>query len=234
MTSRYAPPEGLRTTSDPTPGATRIVLVRHGQGEVNVSGVIGGIKGCTGLSELGRSQVAAMARRLAASGELADADVLYASVLPRAIQTAQILAPSLGMRPEDVIEDCELCELHPGAADGLVWEDFVATFDAPDWDEDASVPLSPGGESWVAFVDRSADALETLAARHPGKLIVVGTHAGFIESTLIRHLVGSPKGAQHPRMRLRTGHASLTEWEHSDAGWRLLRYNDAHTGEAGS
>lgn len=229
MTSHSAPPEGLRTTSDPTPGATRIVLVRHGQGEVNVSGVIGGKKGCTGLSDLGRFQVEAMARRLAASGELADADLLYSSVLPRARETAQILAPALGKEPDDVIEDCGLCELHPGEADGMVWEDFVATFGAPDWDHDAGVPLSPGGESWIEFVDRSADALETLAERHPGKLIVVGTHAGFIESTVIRHLVGSPPGAHHPRLRLRTNHASLTEWEYAAGVWRLQRYNDAHT-----
>ena len=233
MTSRYAPPEGLRTTSDPIEGATRIVLIRHGQGEVNVSGVIGGIKGCTGLSVLGRSQVSAMAERLSTSGELANVDALYASALPRALETAQLLAPALGQDPTSVISECMLCELHPGEADGMVWEDFVAAYDAPDWDLDASQPLSPGGESWIEFVDRCADALDELAARHKGQLVAVGTHAGFIEATVIRHLVGSPKGSQHPRLRLRTGHASLTEWEYSDAGWRLLRYNDAHTGAAG-
>jgi len=29
------------------------------------------------------------------------------------------------------------------------------------------------------------------------------------------------------RLKLRTAHASLTEWEHDGQGWRLLRYNDA-------
>jgi probable phosphoglycerate mutase len=227
MTSRYAPPEGLRTTSDPVEGATRIVLVRHGQGEVNVTGVIGGVNGCTGLSELGHRQVSSMAQRLTSSGELAGIDALYASVLPRAIETAQLLAPALGVRPDAIISECMLCELHPGEADGMVWEDFVAKYDAPDWDADARQPLSPGGESWAEFVDRCGDALEELAARHEGQRVVVGTHAGFIEATLIRYLVGSPKGSHHPRLRLRTGHASLTEWEHSELGWRLLRYNDA-------
>jgi broad specificity phosphatase PhoE len=230
VSAGVAPPEGLRTTSDPTPGATRIVLVRHGQGEVNVTGVIGGPRGCTGLSALGRSQVEDMARRLASSGELRYASALYASVLPRAIETAELLAPALGLPATAVVRECELCELHPGEADGLVWEEFAAAYEVPDWDVDASAPLSPGGESWNGFVDRCGAALEALARRHPGELVVVGTHAGFIEATVIRHLVGSPAGATHPRLRLRTAHASLTEWEHSELGWRLLRYNDAHTG----
>ena len=229
MTSRFAPPEGLRTTSDPVEGATRIVLVRHGQAEVNVKGVIGGAVGCTGLTDVGRAQVGAMAGRLGASHEL-EADVMYASTLPRAIETARLLAPSVGKTADEVLEDCALCELHPGAADGLVWETYVERYGAPDWDVDPSEPLSPGGESWSQFVDRCGAALEELAQRHEGQVVIVGTHAGFIEATIIRHLVGSPQGSNHPRLRLRTNHASLTEWERSESGWRLLRYNDAHVG----
>ena len=62
--SGATPPEGLRTLSSPSPDAARIVLVRHGQGVVNVSGVIGGLTGCVGLTDLGRVQVAALADRI--------------------------------------------------------------------------------------------------------------------------------------------------------------------------
>ena len=79
-----------------------------------------------------------------------------------------------------------------------------------------------------SFVDRAAASLERLAAEHRGELIVLATHAGFIEASVLRFLVGSPAGSPHPRLRLRTAHASLTEWERSDQGWRLLRYNDAY------
>jgi len=230
VTGGATPPEGLRTTSDPIEGATRIVLVRHGQGEVNVTGVIGGQVGCTGLTDLGRAQVGALARRLAETDELAEPTALYASTLRRAIETAELLAPALGRRPDDVRAEEMLSELHPGVADGLVWEDYVARFDAPDWDVDPGAPLAPGAESWSTFVDRCGRALDELIACHEGGLVVVGTHAGVIEATMLRHLVGSPEGAAHPRLRLRTAHASLTEWEHSTAGWRLLRYNDAYVG----
>lgn len=227
--SGATPPEGLRTTSSPPEGATRLVLVRHGQGEVNVSGVIGGTEGCTGLSDLGRRQVEAMARRLERTGELADVDAVIASVLPRAIETATILCGGLGVDPSSIEFDCELCELHPGEADGLVWEEFVATYDAPDWDVDPSLPLSPGGESWLSFVDRVDRGLNDVVARHAGKLVVVGTHAGVIEASIIAKLLGSTPGSVHPRLRLRTAHASLTEWEVVAESWMLRRYNDAVT-----
>jgi len=229
-----APPEGLRTTADPVPGATRLVLIRHGQGEVNVSGMIGGVRGCSGLTDVGRAQVGALTERLTGSGELAQATALFASVLPRAIETAEIIAPALGMAPSDVVQDCGLCELHPGEADTLIWEEYADRYVVPDWDVDPSLPLSPGGESWNEFVDRAADALEAVAERHPGGLVVIATHAGFIESTILSHLVGSPRGSTHKRLRLRTHHASLTEWEFSEAGWRLLRYNDAYAGALGA
>ena len=232
MSSVPAPPEGLRTTSDPVEGATRLVLIRHGEGACNVSGTIGGPIGCTGLTDLGRAQAAALGARVAASGELEGATALYASILPRAIETMAIIAKAIDRSPAEIIEERSLSELHPGEADGLVWEEYVARFGAPDWDVDPSTPLSPGGESWAGFVDRSGDALENLAAVNPGGFLVVATHAGFIEATILRHLVGSPKGAAHPRLRLRTQHASMTEWERSAEGWRLLRYNDAFAPDA--
>ena len=225
--SLVKPPEGLRTLSDPVEGATRIVLVRHGQGFVNVEGRIGGQIGCSGLTDEGRSQVSALATRLESTGELQDATNLLASILPRAVQTAEILAPALGMTPEDILQECGLCELHPGEADNLIWEDYVERYGAPDWDADPSVPIAPGGESWVSFVDRVGSSLDDIVARFPGGRVVIATHAGFIESSLLRFLVGSPEGSAHRRLRLQTKHASMTEWEHSDIGWRLLRYNDA-------
>ena len=72
-----------------------------------------------GLSDTGREQVGRLRDRLLDTGELAEASALYASVMPRAIETAELLAPALGgleVRPE-----CDFCEGHPGEADGLTW-----------------------------------------------------------------------------------------------------------------
>lgn len=223
------PPEGIRTTPSPAPGVTRLVLVRHGEAVCNVSGVCGGRAGCTGLTERGVHQVELLRDRLALTGELAGTDALYASVLPRAIQTAEILAPALMEADRlalPLVTDCGLCELHPGEADGLSWAQFAERFGQLDWDTDPDQPIAPGGESWTGFVNRAADALVTIADRHPGQLVVVACHAGVVEASLLA-LLPVAGGRQGARLQLRTQHASLTSWEIERGRWRLLGYNDA-------
>jgi len=227
--SSSSPPEGIRTTSSPTHAVTRLVLIRHGEAVCNVSGVCGGRTGCTGLTERGIEQVEKLRDRLAVTGELAGTDALYASVLPRAIQTAEILAPALagGNGPElSVIPECGLCELHPGEADALTWAQFAERFGQLDWDENPDQVIAPGGESWTGFVNRAADMVAALADRHRGQLVVVACHAGVIEASLLA-LLPVAGGRQRTRLQLRTQHASLTSWEIDDGRWRLLGYNDS-------
>ena len=218
-------PASLRMVPPVSEGSTRVVLVRHGEAVCNVSGVVGGVRGCTGLSPVGRHQAEALRRRLAETGTLAGARALYASVLPRALETAAVIAPAVGGGRLDVQADCGLCELHPGEGDGLSWSAFVERFGEPDWDADPTTVLAPGGESWRGFVDRAASALVELADRHRGAEVVVVCHAGVIEAAMLRFVAGSADG----RLRLRTAHTSLTEFECEgpQGPWRLLRYNDA-------
>ncbi len=228
-------PSGVATVPPPSSHtATRLILIRHGEAACNVWGVCGGPKGCTGLTSHGIRQVEALRNRLLVTGELAGADVLYSSVLPRAIETAEIVAPALAPRetegpagPVPRVElDCGLCELHPGEADGLTWEEFTRQFGDPDWDVDPDRVIAPGGESWTGFVARVAETLEAVVARHPGSLVVAACHAGVIEAAMLAMLpvAGGWEGA---RLQLRTHHSSITGWEIDHGRWRLLGFNDA-------
>ena len=135
----------MRTVAPPGPHPTRVVLVRHGEARCNVEGRVGGHRGCTGLTAAGVAQAEALRARLVHSGELTDAAVvLYASVLTRAIETAAILAPAVGDGAVAVTE-CDLCELHPGVADGLSWDDFRDRYGEPDFDVDPESEVAPGG-----------------------------------------------------------------------------------------
>lgn len=225
---RLPPPPGVRTTSPRSVGATRIVLVRHGEAVCNVQGVIGGVRGCTGLTANGADQAKALAARLKRTGEMAGVAALYASVLPRAVETAEILAPALDRwregPPLEVVTDVGLSELRPGDADGLTWSEYASRFPEPDWDTDPTQPLAPGGESWAAFVDRAAAAVSAIADSHPGELVVATCHAGIVEATVLRFL---PTDRATIRLGLRTEHASLTVWERIAGRWFLRRYNDA-------
>jgi probable phosphoglycerate mutase len=182
------------------------------------------------LTDLGRRQVAALADRLYESAELRDATTLYASVLPRAVETAERLRPVVGPGPAalgPVRQRCDLCELHPGEADGMEWNDVVATFGLPDWDRDPNQAIAPGGESWSEFVQRASDAVRGIVRMHPGELVVAAVHAGVIEATMISFLGVAPD--VYRRGWLRIVHASMTEWEWVPAEdrWVLLRFNDA-------
>jgi probable phosphoglycerate mutase len=222
--------EGVLRVIPPAPGATRVVLVRHGEAECNLNRVVGGVKGCTGLTPLGRRQVAALADRLYESGELRDATTLYSSVLPRALETAERLRPVVGPGPAalgPVVERCDLCELHPGDSDGMTWDEVVEDLGVPDWDVDPDVPIAPGGESWSGFVARAADAVRGLARSHPGELIVAAVHAGVIEACMITFL-GVPSEV-YRRGWVHIAHASMTEfaWVLGEDRWILMRFNDA-------
>jgi probable phosphoglycerate mutase len=221
---------GVLRVFPPVPGSTRIVLIRHGQAECNINRVVGGIKGCTGLSPLGRRQVADLADRLYESGELRDATTLYSSVLPRAVETAERLRPVVGSGPSalvPVVQDCELCELHPGESDGMSWDEVVDKLGVPDWDRDPGAPIAPGGESWSSFIVRASDAVRALARRHPGELVVGAVHAGVIEATMISFLGVPPE--TYRRGWVHIAHASITEWAWvpDEDRWILLRFNDS-------
>lgn len=210
------------------PVATRIVLVRHGESRCNVDGIVGGDRGCTGLTRHGVEQVEALVERLSASGELAGVAALYASSLPRAIETAEILRPTLertsGGRALPVIVEYDVRELDPGAADGLAWTDAYERWGPFDFDI-VNKPWAPGAESWLDFAARASGAVTRIADAHPGQLVVIACHGGVVVSSMVRFLP-----VVHANLGLRPKNASMTEWERRDGRWTLARYNDG--GEA--
>lgn len=217
------PPDAIRTISPRPVAATNLVLIRHGESVCNRAGVVGGHKGCTGLTGEGVREAEALRDRLLATGELRGAAALYSSALERAVQTASIVSPATGSGLEPVA-DCSFCELHPGEADGLSWSEFTERYGEPDFVADPGIELSPGGESWSGFVRRASSALLAVAERHCGETVVVVCHGGVIEASLLSFL---PLERDLMRLRLRTEYTSITEWELSEDGWKLLRYNDS-------
>lgn len=201
----------------------KLVLVRHGDAHAGLHGIIAGPKGCRGLTDLGREQAAELRDHLAESGHLC-ADVLMASKLPRAIETAEIIAPALGF--EQIPTDCGLCEVHTGEADGSDWADYPVTYGSFDMAADPDRRFAPGGDSWNSFHDRVYETMRRLAHGHPGQTVVAACHAGVIAASL-RVILGIP----HPGTgaRLLPTNTGLTEWEHEPGAdrWTLRTYNDA-------
>ena len=203
-------------------GGSRIVVIRHGEAVSNAEDVIAGHLTCKGLTDHGRLQVEALATRLRRTKELEGAVALYSSILPRAIETAEILSPALGNL--EVRETCDLCERHVGEADGMTWREYEARYGVMKPGDDPERDLAPGGESWVSFCDRAEAALYDVMSRHPGQLVVVAAHGGIIGASMVRFLGLSDHGAG---LRGHPDNSSITEWAWTGVRWWLVRYNDA-------
>jgi probable phosphoglycerate mutase len=200
----------------------RLALVRHGHAHAGFHGVIGGPRGCTGLTERGRRQAEALRHQLAASGRVR-ADVLLSSIIPRAIETAEIIAPGLGI--ETFGRECGLCEVHTGVADGLEWAEWGARYGSFDMEAEPDRVFAPEGESWNSFHERVQDVLEQLAREYEGRTVVAVCHAGVIMASLRVHLGGGRPGGGAGLAPTNTG---LTEWEWEPASrrWTLHSFNE--------
>ncbi|MDQ2725751.1 MAG: histidine phosphatase family protein [Actinomycetota bacterium] len=164
------------------PGATDILLIRHGESEAARPDVPFPLVDGLGDPELhpdGRAQAEAVAERLADQNIAA----LYVTTLRRTAQTATPLARRLGLTP--IIEP-DLREVHLGEWEGGVYRSRVAAGDPllaevlhqQRWD------VIPGAERAEAFEARVRAALDRVAAAHPDQLVAVFTHGGVIGEAL--------------------------------------------------
>ncbi len=197
----------------------QLMLVRHGEGRANVDGVIAGLSGCAGLTELGRLQVHALSARWAQTGFRPD--VLVSSPVRRARETAEILAASMPWL--GVVEDCALCEMHNGEADGLTWQEYDAKYERFNVIVEPSRPFAPGAESWADVMARVRKCMEELASQHIGKTAVVVTHSGFVIATVLGLLAVQ---SSTDRATLDPWYTSISCWRRGNKRWSLECFND--------
>ena len=202
---------------------TRIVLIRHGEALAYTEQVVAG-HACKGLSDHGRSQATLLRERLLRTGELRGATAFYASLMRRAHETAEIIAPGIGDGSLEIRQDCGLCEQHPGDADGILWSEYDERFGSIDTlgVRDRSKVAAPGSESVDMMVKRVGVALDRLANEHADETIVVACHGGVVGCSF-----EALAGIQLNALVRYTENSAITEWVHSRHGWSLVRFNDA-------
>jgi probable phosphoglycerate mutase len=199
---------------------THLYLIRHGD---YIEDLKDGIYQDLGLSAEGIKQTERLRDRLARTGEIKP-DILIASPLPRAQQSAQILAPALG-QPITLDEDmqewaCDDGRLSPEAFDKH-WQEVP----------EAQRPFTrwmPGYETWLEYAARVQQAFNRLLQQHEGQTIAIVTHGGVIQVAFVHFFTLSAASAP----AIAADKASITHWFKPDAGrqWILKRFNDAHHG----
>jgi probable phosphoglycerate mutase len=200
------------------PGATELVLVRHGESQPAVDGqefdLVDG-QGDPALSPEGREQAERVCARL--SGEHIDA--VYVTSLRRTVETAANLLAALGMEP---IVEPDLREVFLGEWEGGEIRRRTANADPlalrmlaeERWD------LIPGAEPAPTFAARVRSAIERIAVAHPDQRVAVFAHGGTIGEVLAQ-ATGS-----RPFAFVGADNASISHLVVTPQRWVLRRFND--------
>jgi len=188
---------------DPAAPPTTTLLLRHGQTVLSIEKRFSGV-GEQELTEVGRSQAAAAAARLASSGAVA----VVSSPVRRAQQTASAVAQVLGLEVdvEEGLRETDFGDWE-GHTFGEVKAKWPRELDA--WLADTAV-APPFGESFADTAIRVRQARDRVLSSYGGKRVVVVSHVTPIK-TLLRLALDAPPSALY-RMHLDLACLSEVQW----------------------
>jgi probable phosphoglycerate mutase len=195
---------------------TSVLAVRHGETAWNRETRIQGQLDIP-LSPLG----AAQARRLAQALDGQGVDVIYASDLARARQTAEAVAQQLGLA---VQLEPGLRERGFGLFEGLTWAEIETRWPAESerWRRRDPQFAAQGGESLQDFYARAVAAVEALASQHPGQTVLIVAHGGVLDCLYRAAARQSLQAARTWTL----GNASINRLLYSQSGLTLVGWND--------
>lgn len=196
---------------------TRLILIRHGETEWNITGRIQGYRADSALTATGREQVRALAVRLAREG----IDALYSSDAGRTRETADPIGAATRL---PVVYETALRERNYGVFEGHsfagIGSAFPEEFEKFRTRDPHYVP--PEGESAAQFRDRIITALEIVAAQVSGRRAAVVTHGGVL-GALYRYAMNIPLEAKRGYS---LANASLNHFRFAGGRWLLDAWGD--------
>lgn len=207
------------------PGATSLLLVRHGESiPANPEApfdLVGG-HGDPELDPRGREQAERVAARLAKT----DIGAIYVTTLKRTVETAAPLAERLGLEPvvEPDLREVLLGEWEGGLYRARVLEGGPVVkrlMEEERWD------VIPGAEPDDQFVGRVRAGVERIAGRHPDQAVAVFTHGGVIGRAL-----AEATGARRFAF-MGADNGSISHLVVGDGRWFVRSFNDVSHLEEG-
>jgi probable phosphoglycerate mutase len=194
--------------------AATLILVRHAA-HVHLDGTLSGRTPGVPLSEVGRQQAGRLARRLAERG----VDLVQASPLTRAQDTARSIADAAGVGVATVEA---LLEIDFGAWTGKRFDVLAGDPEWDRWNAARATARPPGGESIGEAQTRIVEHLESAAATHDGRTVVLVSHADMIRAA-VAHVLGLPLDNL---LRFDIDPASATTLTWADWGARVVTMNE--------
>ena len=188
---------------------TLLGLLRHGQTDWNIDLRLQGSTDIP-LNDTGRAQALQAASVLNPE----DWDVIIASPLSRAKDTADIIAKELGM---NVVIVPELIERSFGVAEGLDHASWRKMYE--------SHAVIEGLESLEDLRARTILLLDLIANEYAGQRVLAVSHGAFI-----RKVLTIISNGELPREGERLSNASLNKFMHSDNAWTVAEYRPESLG----
>ena len=206
------------------PGATDILLVRHGESapaRIDEPAPLVDGQSDPELDARGHEEAERVAGRL----EREEVSAIYITNLRRTAQTAAPLASRLGIEPR---VEPDLREIHLGEWEGATFRRRMTENDplARRVIEEQRWDIIPGAETTDAFLKRVRQGIERIAAAHTDQRVVVFTHGGVIATVI--HLATDCA----PFAFLGADNASITHLVVMRERWLVRRFND--TGHLGT
>ena len=200
---------------EPAPPTTTLLL-RHGQTVLSIEKRFSGV-GDQELTEVGRTQAAAAAVRLATSGAVA----VVSSPVRRARETALLVAEALGV---EASFDEDLRETDFGDWEGYTFAEVRERWprELEEWLGSTAV-APPFGESFDATAGRIRRARDRVLSSYGGATVVVVSHVTPIK-TLLRLALDAPPSALY-RMHLDLACLNDVQWA-ADGGAVVRSLND--------
>jgi alpha-ribazole phosphatase len=171
--------------------STRLILVRHGETDWNLTGRFQG-QADVPLNSTGLRQATVLAQRLARERPAA----IYASDLARAWQTAQAIyqalasalvtessTPYIPCAALPLIVEARLRELNYGAWQGLTYTEIAQRYplEWERWIENPAKQAPPGGESLLQITSRVIATYQEICAAHPEETVILVAHGGSLQ-----------------------------------------------------
>ncbi|GAB2930863.1 histidine phosphatase family protein [Nonomuraea fastidiosa] len=210
-----------------------IMAVRHGESEANLAYRLAGDRPLVyergddevTLTELGRTQAAALGGMLAALPEDEAPELVCCSPYRRALDTWEIAGREWGARPPVIVDD-RLRDQEPGEFAGLNLAALRERFPGELARREAEGPYAyrpPGGESLADVTVRLRDFLaDDLGGRADGRRLLIVAHDSVVLG--LRHVLGG-----RPDTELAEVLAFAPVLNGSVSVWRageLVRFND--------
>ena len=156
-----------------------LYFIRHGQSYVNLPDWVDGNLDA-GLTDLGQQQAAALAKWF--PQELPTIDILYASTMKRAQETA---APLSKAYTTTITADDRLREIGNNRFDHTPWPSDALPEYGDFWGSErpftSITPDHDHGESLMHFRTRVGQFIEEMVVKHPQQTVVAVCHGGVVE-----------------------------------------------------